>query len=214
MQEKTYRHLSQAVFIKDYYSILGLKHGAQFKEIRAAYLSLAKKYHPDAPTGNTEKFKQIAEAYENLNDPRYKQASSLHKHQTEEPKNHSAKPEYGYYDDANFDYDEQGYNEWREKKKYSYSSRTETPEASGYYYYDPFINNSGRYTYSKFKRDKYNKSYKKPEKSSAQASDFSRPTPKQASNPVLPLVFLSGSLLLFFNALLSPSPEIYAKSSA
>ena len=56
---------------KDYYKILGLKKEATEKEIKTAYRSLAKKYHPDVNPGNKgaeEKFKEVGEAYEVLSD--------------------------------------------------------------------------------------------------------------------------------------------------
>ena len=48
---------------KDYYKILGLPKTASKSDIRAAYLQLAKQYHPDSKTGNEEKFKEIGEAW-------------------------------------------------------------------------------------------------------------------------------------------------------
>lgn len=57
---------------KDYYKILGIDTSADTKEIKAAYRSLARKYHPDTNQGNKlseEKFKEIGEAYSVLNDP-------------------------------------------------------------------------------------------------------------------------------------------------
>ncbi|MDP3014502.1 MAG: DnaJ domain-containing protein, partial [Candidatus Subteraquimicrobiales bacterium] len=57
---------------KDYYAILGMSKGASQEEIKKAYRSLARKYHPDATTGDKkaaeEKFKEISEAYEVLGD--------------------------------------------------------------------------------------------------------------------------------------------------
>lgn len=54
---------------KDYYKILGVKKGASKDEIKKAYRSLARKYHPDVNQGNetsAKKFKEISEAYEVL----------------------------------------------------------------------------------------------------------------------------------------------------
>ena len=59
----------------DYYKELGLKKGASDDEIKKAFRSLAREYHPDAnpddPTAE-EKFKKISEAYEVLSDPKKK----------------------------------------------------------------------------------------------------------------------------------------------
>jgi curved DNA-binding protein len=59
---------------KDYYKILGVSVDADAQEIKTAYRKLARKYHPDlnASDGAAEKFKEIAEAYEVLKDPRKK----------------------------------------------------------------------------------------------------------------------------------------------
>ncbi|MDP8012723.1 MAG: DnaJ C-terminal domain-containing protein [Nanoarchaeota archaeon] len=51
---------------KDPYDVLGLKPGASEEEIKRAYKTLAKKYHPDLNPGDKkaeEKFKEINEAY-------------------------------------------------------------------------------------------------------------------------------------------------------
>mgnify|MGYP002041754589 CR=1 FL=1 len=58
---------------KDYYKILGLSRGAASEEdIKKAYRKMALKYHPDKnkTAGAEEKFKEIAEAYEVLSDPK------------------------------------------------------------------------------------------------------------------------------------------------
>ena len=61
--------------IKQYLSVLGLSEGATKDEIKSAYRSLAKEFHPDKLNGMSqgikdlakEKFQQIQLAYENLN---------------------------------------------------------------------------------------------------------------------------------------------------
>ncbi len=58
---------------RDYYEILGISKNATQDEIKKAYRKLAKQYHPDTPTGNESKFKEISEAYEVLGDHNKKQ---------------------------------------------------------------------------------------------------------------------------------------------
>jgi DnaJ-class molecular chaperone len=60
---------------KDYYKILGLSKGASDDDIKKAYRKLALKYHPDKnkEPGAEEKFKEVAEAYEILSDPKKKE---------------------------------------------------------------------------------------------------------------------------------------------
>jgi len=56
---------------KDYYQILGVGRNASVEEIRKAYRKLAMQYHPDRNPGDTqaeERFKEINEAYQVLND--------------------------------------------------------------------------------------------------------------------------------------------------
>ena len=54
---------------KDFYTILGIARGAQKDEIKKAFHSLARKYHPDnKETGDESRFKEINEAYQTLSD--------------------------------------------------------------------------------------------------------------------------------------------------
>ncbi len=56
---------------RDYYEVLGIQKSASQDEIKKAYRSLAKKYHPDMNPGDKEaeaKFKEVNEAYAILSD--------------------------------------------------------------------------------------------------------------------------------------------------
>lgn len=56
----------------DYYKVLGIPKKASEKEIKKAYRTLARKYHPDLNPNNPEAertFKQVNEAHEVLSDP-------------------------------------------------------------------------------------------------------------------------------------------------
>lgn len=56
----------------DHYSTLGIRKDAPEAEIKKAYRSLSKQYHPDANPGDKEaerKFREITEAYAVLQDP-------------------------------------------------------------------------------------------------------------------------------------------------
>ncbi len=57
---------------KDYYKILGITSGSNEDEIKKAYRRMALKFHPDKnkDPNAEEKFKEIAEAYEVLSDPK------------------------------------------------------------------------------------------------------------------------------------------------
>ena len=57
----------------DHYLVLGVPWTADAATVRAAYVALAKRYHPDVATGNPElaaiNFRQIADAYRTLSEP-------------------------------------------------------------------------------------------------------------------------------------------------
>ena len=59
---------------RDYYEVFGLTKSASTDEIKKAYRTLAKKYHPDLnkAADAAEKFKEVQEAYEVLSDPEKK----------------------------------------------------------------------------------------------------------------------------------------------
>ncbi|XP_041816439.1 dnaJ homolog subfamily B member 5 isoform X4 [Chelmon rostratus] len=57
---------------KDFYKVLGVSHESNEDEIKKAYRKLALKFHPDknSDADAEDKFKEIAEAYEILTDPK------------------------------------------------------------------------------------------------------------------------------------------------
>ena len=62
---------------RDYYEVLGVEKDADEAEIKTAYRSLAKKYHPDVNSGDKAaeaKFKEANEAYSTLIDPQKREA--------------------------------------------------------------------------------------------------------------------------------------------
>ena len=58
--------------MKDPYKILGVEKTTTADDVKKAYRKLAKEYHPDTSSGNEEKFKEIADAYETLSNPKKK----------------------------------------------------------------------------------------------------------------------------------------------
>ena len=61
--------------MKDPYKTLGLKNNASLSEIKSAFRGLAKRTHPDMNGGDREltvRFKEVAEAYAILSDPKQK----------------------------------------------------------------------------------------------------------------------------------------------
>ncbi|KAK6000867.1 hypothetical protein QM012_003592 [Aureobasidium pullulans] len=61
-----------ALCAEDYYKLLGIEKNASDRELKKAYRTLSKKYHPDKNPGDEtvqKKFVEIAEAYEALSEP-------------------------------------------------------------------------------------------------------------------------------------------------
>ena len=73
---------------RDYYEVLGLSKGASDDDIKKAYRTLAKKYHPDVNPDDKnaeEKFKEINEAYSVLSDPEKKSRYDQFGHEGVDP---------------------------------------------------------------------------------------------------------------------------------
>jgi molecular chaperone DnaJ len=63
-------------FEKDFYAVLGVGKDASAAEVKKAYRRLARKFHPDANSGDPaseRRFKEIGEAYAVLSDPEQRQ---------------------------------------------------------------------------------------------------------------------------------------------
>ena len=69
---------------RDYYEVLGVDKSAGEKELKNAFISLARKYHPDRSTepDAEEKFKEIQEAYAVLSDQEKRQMYDRFGHNT------------------------------------------------------------------------------------------------------------------------------------
>ena len=73
---------------RDYYEVLGVSKTASADEIKRAYRSLAKKYHPDMNPGDAEaeaKFKEVNEAYAVLSDEEKKAKYDQYGHAAFDP---------------------------------------------------------------------------------------------------------------------------------
>lgn len=66
--------------LRHFYQIIGARIKASPSEIRDAYISSVKLYHPDNPTtGNHAKFLRLREAYEHIKDAPLKDTKMIRK---------------------------------------------------------------------------------------------------------------------------------------
>lgn len=89
---------------RDYYEVLGLSKGASDDEIKKAFKTMARKYHPDLHPGDKEaeeKFKEINEAYGVLSDPEKKSRYDQFGHAGVDPNYGGGAGGYGGYGDIN-----------------------------------------------------------------------------------------------------------------
>ncbi|MBM3738661.1 MAG: molecular chaperone DnaJ [Acidobacteria bacterium] len=95
----------------EYYETLGLRRGADEKDVRNAYRRLARKYHPDLNPGDKaaeEKFKQLQQAYDVLSDPKkramYDQFGFYSENMASAGPGGGAKPGQPHMDFSGFDF--------------------------------------------------------------------------------------------------------------
>lgn len=91
---------------RDYYEVLGVSKSADENEIKKAYRSLAKKYHPDMNPGDKEaeaKFKEVNEAYDVLSDPDKKSKYDQYGHAAFDPSSGMGGGGFGFGDFGGFD---------------------------------------------------------------------------------------------------------------
>jgi DnaJ-class molecular chaperone len=61
------------MIMNDPYKILGLNANSKLEDVKIKYKSLAKQYHPDKPGGDSDKFKEINTAYDEIINPKHEQ---------------------------------------------------------------------------------------------------------------------------------------------
>jgi len=92
---------------RDYYEVLGVSKGASEDEIKKAYRSLAKKYHPDMNPGDKTaevKFKEVNEAYAVLSDSDRRSKYDQFGHNAFDPASGGGYGGFGGFSGADFDF--------------------------------------------------------------------------------------------------------------
>lgn len=93
------------------YAILGITPAATRDEVKRAFHKLAHKYHPDKPTGNADKFKQVSAAYAMLKDAQHVQQRESSErgasNDTSETHTYSAGFNWGAFTHETYGYTEQ-----------------------------------------------------------------------------------------------------------
>jgi len=92
---------------RDYYEVLGVSKNASDDEIKKAYRSLAKKYHPDINPGDKEaevKFKEANEAYEVLSNAEKRQKYDQFGHAAFDPSMGGGGSGFGGFGGMDFDF--------------------------------------------------------------------------------------------------------------
>ncbi|MBL9168261.1 MAG: molecular chaperone DnaJ [Verrucomicrobiales bacterium] len=88
---------------RDYYEVLGVPKNATEDDLKKAYRKMAIKYHPDKNPGDKgaeEKFKELGEAYEVLNDPQKRAAYDQMGHDAFDPRRRASAGGGGFHDPA------------------------------------------------------------------------------------------------------------------
>jgi len=111
-----------SVAFKNYYDILGVASNASEAEIKNAFRSLARKYHPDVAkdkTGAENKFKEINEANEVLSDPekrrKYDELGANWNHPERQPGQRSDGFRGGAEEGSEFHFDGTGFSDFFEQ---------------------------------------------------------------------------------------------------
>ena len=80
-------HSSRALQKRDFYDVLGLSRGASKADIKKKYFELAKKYHPDVNKEKDaqDKFREVTEAYEVLEDDKKRELYDNYGHAGVDP---------------------------------------------------------------------------------------------------------------------------------